>query len=74
MNTRNTTEQVYEFIINYYNQYEYMPSIREITDGVHLKSTSSVELHIQKLLKQGKLETDHPGCARAYRLKRKESL
>lgn len=68
MNAKNRTEQIYQFIVNYYKKYKYVPSIREITDGVHLKSTSSVEAHLRKLMIQGKIETDHPGCARAYRV------
>lgn len=46
------------FIIQYINKHQYPPSIREIGNGVGLRSTSTVHAHIKKLISDGKLETD----------------
>lgn len=51
-------EQIMEFIIGYFKEKGYAPTIREIGDGVGLKSTSSVDAHLRILVGEGKLETD----------------
>ena len=55
METRN---KILEFIVSYIKQHGYSPTVREIGQGVNLKSTSSVHRHLQKLLSEGKIETD----------------
>lgn len=49
-------------ILNYIKVYiwehSYPPTVREIGNGVELKSTSSVQAHIKKLIELGELETD----------------
>lgn len=55
METRN---KILEFIVSYIKQHGYSPTVREIGQGVNLKSTSSVHRHLQKLLQEGKIETD----------------
>lgn len=50
--------RILEFIIWYFKEHGYCPTVREIGAGVNLKSTSSVQTHIQKMLKIGMLETD----------------
>lgn len=62
-------EAILLFIKNYIKQHGYAPSVREIGEGVGLKSTSSVHAHLQNLLKMGKIETDAGlGTPRAIRV------
>lgn len=62
-------EQILEFIIAYIQKHGYSPSYREIGDGVGLKSLSSVNVHVQKMLETGMLETDAEwSSARALRV------
>lgn len=51
-----TKEKVYSFILKYVKIYGYAPSIREIAEGIGLKSTSSVHSHLKKLQEEGKIE------------------
>ena len=61
-------EKIYDFIKIYYNQHGYVPSIREIQHGVGSGSSATIHYHIQKLIGEGRLATDHPKCSRAYRI------
>ena len=49
-------ELILEFITNYTDEYGYAPTIREICDGVGLKSPSTVHGHIERLKRDGKLD------------------
>lgn len=51
-----TREKVYNFLIKYVEKHGYAPSVREICEGVNLKSTSSVFSHLSKLEEEGKIE------------------
>lgn len=51
-----TKEKIYNFILRYIEEYGYAPSIREIAEGIGLKSTSSVHSHLKKLQEEGKIE------------------
>lgn len=51
-----TRQKVYDYLIEYIKDHCYAPSIREICDGVGLKSTSSVYEHLSKLEEEGKIE------------------
>lgn len=53
-----TRRRILDFIIEYTTLHCYPPTIREIMEGVGLKSTSSTWLHINKMLASGMLETD----------------
>lgn len=58
-----------EFIIAYIIEHGYSPSVREIGDGVGLKSSSTVQAHLIKMLESGDLETDAGiGTPRAIRV------
>lgn len=59
---------IYLFIIRYINQHGYSPSIRDIAEGVGLSSTATVHKHIEGLIEDGLLATDHPGASRAIRV------
>lgn len=69
-----TRSRVFEVIKEYINEHGYAPSYREIGDMAGLKSTSSVFTHVDKLICEGKLETDIEGgtvSPRAFRIGRK---
>lgn len=64
-----TREFVLNFIKEYIKEHGYAPTVREIGEGVGLKSTSSVHSHLRKLLALGLIETDAGfGCPRAIRV------
>lgn len=51
-----TKEKVCSFILQYIEKSGYAPSIREIAEGINLKSTSSVHSQLRKLEEEGKIE------------------
>lgn len=51
-------QEIYFFIVNYIKVHGYAPSYREIGEGVNLKSTSTVNMHMTKMFTEGMLETD----------------
>lgn len=62
-------DEILEFVITYIQKHGYFPSYDEIGEGVGLKSKSSVNRHIHKMLDIGILETDAEwASARALRV------
>ncbi len=62
-------EKVLNAVIGYIAEHQYPPSARELCDITGLKSTSSINRYITKLLEEGKLETDCGiGASRALRV------
>lgn len=51
-------EDILQCIIGYIEKHGYPPSVREICKMTGLKSTSSVQGHLEKLRRDGKIETD----------------
>lgn len=49
-------KDIFEFIISFIGKYGYSPSIREITKGVYLASTYSVQRHLVNLSDKGFLK------------------
>lgn len=60
-------DEILEFIKKFMMEHQYPPTVREIGDGVGMKSTSTVYVHIEKLIKEGRIEMD--GSARTIRVK-----
>lgn len=64
-----TRQDILEYIKQYIRQHNYPPSRREIGEAVGLKSTASVQSHINRMLSEGILETDDKACTpRALRV------
>lgn len=64
-----TRRDILEYIKQYIRQHSYPPSRREIGEAVGLKSTASVQSHINRMLSEGILETDvEAGSPRALRV------
>ena len=62
-------ERILQFIIDYITKHGYAPSVRENGEGVGLKSSSTVQAHLKKMLELGMLESDAPeGTPRALRI------
>jgi repressor LexA len=59
-------QEIYEYIAEYIAQHSYPPSVREICDGVGLRSPSTVHFHLQNMEEKGFLAKD--GKARALTL------
>lgn len=53
MNINDTQKKVYEFILQYLDDNNYPPTVREICSKLGLKSTSTVQYHLKKLESQG---------------------
>lgn len=70
---RATKEQVLRFIEEYVEKHKYAPSYREIAHGVGLTTVSTISVHVDQLISEGKLETDHPGSPRALRVVKKKN-
>lgn len=51
-----TRQKIYDYLIRYIKKCGYAPSVREIAEGVGLKSTSSVYCQLRKLEEEGKIE------------------
>lgn len=54
----NIRDRILNAIIGYVKEHGYSPSVREIGEMVGLKSTSSVQTHLKKMMDSGMLETD----------------
>ncbi len=55
MNLTKKQQIIYDFICDFYEENGYSPSVREICDGVGLKSTATVHTHIENLKNLGVL-------------------
>lgn len=58
---------VYHFILKYYRKHRYMPSTRNIADGLDI-SMATARNYINLLLDNGLLVSEDPTEQRAYRL------
>ncbi len=54
--SKDTSMRILEFITDYTHENGYAPTIREICEGVGLKSPSTVHGHIERLRRAGKLD------------------
>ncbi len=61
-------EEILTSIVGYIRRYGYPPTVREIGELVGLKSSSTVQTHLTKMLDEGIIETDAEGCSRAIRV------
>lgn len=66
-NVQSTQEAVYNFIVEYIAENAYSPSIRDICEGVGLKSTSTVHNHLRRLSEEGLIQF-HEGKRRTIRV------
>lgn len=51
-----TRQKVYDYLIEYIKEHGYAPSVREIAEGVGLRSSSSAYNHLSKLEEERKIE------------------
>lgn len=62
-------KDIKKFIIQYMQEHGYSPTTREIGDAVGLKSSSTVYSHLQRMFREGEIETDAElGSQRAIRV------
>lgn len=66
-NLDKTSDTIFDFIVSYVDENGYAPSVRDICDGVGVKSTSTVHAHLKRLESQGRLSYE-AGKRRALRL------
>lgn len=68
-NSNKTNEKILDFIVDYITYHGYGPTVREMRDGLHISSTSTVQYHLDKMFELGMIETDaEPGSSRAIRV------
>lgn len=48
-------KKIYDFIVGYFKENGYAPTVREISNGVGLKSTSTIHCYLKKLNESGLL-------------------
>lgn len=66
---RQKRKEILEAIISYIQEHGYAPTVREIGEMVGLKSSSSVQSHLDRMLADGMIETDAGvGSPRAIRV------
>ena len=65
-----TRQRIYEFLIQFFKDNGYAPSVREICQAVDLSSTSSVYNHLMTLERMGKIhiEPKEPNKTRSIRI------
>lgn len=69
MKNNKKADMILAYIKTYIKEHQYPPSIREICDGVGLKSTSSVQYYLELMFENGMIETDaEPGSPRCIRV------
>ena len=51
-------QQILDYIVAYITAHGYPPTVREIGEGVSLRSTSTVQNHLKRMLELGMIETD----------------
>lgn len=61
-------QKVYNFIVDYIQENGYAPSVREISIGTNLSSTSSVYYLLQRLEDEGRIEMKRGYSPRAIKL------
>lgn len=61
-------EEILVSIVGYIRRYGYPPTVREIGELVGLRSSSTVQIHLTKMIDEGIIETDAEGCSRAIRV------
>jgi len=49
-------QAVYDYILKAHKETGYFPSVREIRDGVNVKSTATVQSHLVKLIEKGYID------------------
>ena len=49
-------QKIYDFLVEFFKNNGFAPSVREIGEAVGLNSTSTVTHHLEKLEKDGKIE------------------
>lgn len=59
-----TRDFVLQCIIEYMEEHQYSPSIRELCDMTGLTSTSTVHQHLSTLSKEGRIEFNGRRCIR----------
>ncbi len=52
------TQETYDLILKFIDDYGYPPTVREICDQLNLESTSSAVYHLKKLERMGKITRD----------------
>lgn len=64
-----TREKILKSIVSYIEEHGYSPSVRDICDMTGLKSTSTIKSHLDRMFRDGLLETDCGiGTPRAIRV------
>lgn len=61
-------KEILNAIIQYIEEHQYPPTVREIGELVGLKSTSSVQNHLENMIAKGLIESGNLGAPRTIRV------
>ena len=64
---QSSRNDIYRFLVKYFEKHGYMPSYEEIMGGTDL-TKCTVQRHMRQLEMDSLIATEHPGVSRAYRL------
>ena len=56
---RNPQQEIYDYILSYYKQNSFPPSVREICQAVGLQSPATVHTHLRNMEAAGLIRRDH---------------
>ncbi|EST12030.1 transcriptional regulator [Sporolactobacillus laevolacticus] len=63
----NRRELIVDAVNKLTEEHGYAPSVRELADAVNLKSTSTVQGHLERLKRDGRVDFEE-GCPRTVRI------
>lgn len=55
-NVDDTVNRIYEFIVDYIRKEGYPPAVRDICEGIGIRSTSTIHGHLRRLQQAGRIE------------------
>lgn len=55
-NVDDTVNRIYEFIVDYIRREGYPPAVRDICEGIGIRSTSTIHGHLRRLQQAGRIE------------------
>lgn len=61
-------KEILNAIIQYIEEHQYPPTVREIGELMGLKSTASVQAHLENMIAKGLIESGNLGTPRAIRV------
>jgi repressor LexA len=68
-----TRERIFNFLHDFHNKHDYMPTVRDILKGCNISSTAVVQHHLDVLEREGRIHRD-PEVFRSIRVPSKRNI